>query len=98
MQRTLIVVCSALFLQIVSAHSSEVVGAAGTYQQEVDTLNLTSMLPRPLQIMVSACCVYTLTAVAALGFMINCWLQNYLTDNSAAETSIRRPLRLCVIV
>lgn len=67
--------CSALFVKIVSAHSSEVVGAAGTYQQEVDTLNLTFPPHPPLQIRASACCVYTLTAVAAFGFIINCRLQ-----------------------
>lgn len=61
--------------------SSEVVRAADTYQQEVDTLNLTPQLLTPFKYGL-ADALFTfrlqLACQAALGLMINCSLQNYL--------------------
>lgn len=47
--------------------SSEVARAADTYQQEVDTLNLTPPTPSPVQIRAGGRFVYVLTAVCLPG-------------------------------
>lgn len=47
--------------------SSEVVRAADTYQQEVDTLNLTPTPPTPVQIRAGGRFVYVQTAVCLPG-------------------------------